>query len=347
MGKLSKVQMTLWEKARALGSGNMGVALTDEACAYLVGRVALDLGLGSQFKEVPANLPEFFSKCHPQDLVVKGIDPIALFYRLVSAQQDADTFFACLAQLHKLRLKYAGILERQPLPTLEQVGPRGLLQFGHLSPRALAGLLFWRKWFFDIDNRAGQETGYLFEPVIAYAVGGTPAPAKKSPIKRSKDSQKGRQVDCILGKRAYEFKIRVTIAASGQGRWAEELAFPVDCKHSGYTPVLVCLDATSNQKLTELAAAFAREGGEVYLGAQAWQHLDGLAGKTMAKFLEGYVRGPLNALIEEAPAELPDFSASLSGGVLTITVGGEVLKIDRSTPFETDNGDVMPDDVTD
>ena len=29
--------------------------------------------------------------------------------------------------------------------------------------------------------------------------------------------------------KAYEFKLRVTIAASGQGRWKEELDFPSDC----------------------------------------------------------------------------------------------------------------------
>ena len=34
----------------------------------------------------------------------------------------------------------------------------------------------------------------------------------------------------------------MTIAASGQGRWKEELDFPADCKASGYVPVLVVLD---------------------------------------------------------------------------------------------------------
>ena len=129
-------------------------------------------------------------------------------------------------------------------------------QFGKLRSDALAGFLFWRKWFYDIDNRAAQETGYLFEPIIAHAIGGTPAPAKKSPVKRQSDRNKGRQVDCILDDRAYEFKIRVTIAASGQGRWQEELDFPTDCRTSGFTPVLVCLDSTPNPKLSALVDAF-------------------------------------------------------------------------------------------
>ena len=82
-------------------------------------------------------------------------------------------------------------------------------------------------------------------------------------MKRTRDAAKGRQVDCIRGNRAYEFKIRVTIAASGQGRWSEELEFPIDCRGSGYLPVLVVLDPTTNPKLTELTRAFKENDGEV------------------------------------------------------------------------------------
>ncbi len=188
-------------------------------------------------------------------------------------------------------MKYARILSSQPFPTLEQVGPRALLQYGNLSPKALTAFMFWRKWFMDVDNRAGQETGYLFEPVIAAAVGGIPYSAKNSVIK-SRRNKKGRQVDCLIDdgnvKDAYEFKVRVTIAASGQGRWAEELDYPADCRQSGYRPILVCLDGTTNPKLRQLVAAFKREGGKSFVGEAAWKHLDDLAGATMAKFLNQY-----------------------------------------------------------
>jgi hypothetical protein len=60
---------------------------------------------------------------------------------------------------------------------------------------------------FDIDNRAGQETGYVFEPIIAYAIGGIPYSAKRSPIKRGGIGPLGRQVDCVVDNRAYEIKI--------------------------------------------------------------------------------------------------------------------------------------------
>ena len=217
-----------------------------------------------------------------------------------------------------------------------------------MSPKALAALLFWRKWFFDVDNRAGQETGYLFEPVIAYAVGGTPVPARRSPVKRHDDPSKGRQVDCLLGRKAYEFKIRVTIAASGQGRWREELNYPADCRASGYTPVLVVIDSTPNPKLHELSKAFLNNRGRVYLGNDAWEHLEGLAGPTMAKFLEKYVRAPIKHLIAEAADTLPEMIVSMSSAAISIDIGGEELRIERRPGGVQDEGeDEIPDDAID
>ena len=276
------------------------------------------------------------------------VDPRSLFERLLKLDSDADMYYACLATLHKARLKYETILETQPVPTLEQVGPRGLLQYGKLSPRALAGFLFWRKWFFDIDNRAGQETGYLFEPVIASAVGGIPVPASKSPVKRHREGGKGRQVDCLLSKKAYELKIRLTIAASGQGRWREQLDYPTDCRMSGYIPVLVVLDSTPNPKLTELADSFRREGGEVYTGNEAWEHLDSLAGPTMARFLDKYVRTPINQLLKDAPDTFPDLFAKMGANNITIAIGDEVLHIARRPePADADEPNELPEDVSD
>ncbi len=345
---LTKTQQTIWEKARAYGSGDQAVGLTDEMCAYLVCRIAYDLGLQNKFPEAPGNLPPFFEADDLDSLVVTGVDAQDLFERLVKQNPDADMYFACLSTVHKARLKYENILETQPIPTLEQVGPRGLLQYGKLGAAALAGLLFWRKWFFDIDNRAGQETGYLFEPVIAYALGGTPVPAKKSPIRRHKDNQKGRQVDCLLGKKAYELKIRVTIAASGQGRWREELDFPVDCKESGYKPVLVVLDGTPNQKLSELEDAFFRQDGEVYKGISAWEHLESLAGPTMSLFLDKYVRAPIDGLIEDAPLILPKFVSTISDDSISITVGDETFRIvRRESAIREEQHDKPPDDFGD
>ncbi len=345
---LTKAQATIWQKARSLGNGAQAVGLTNECCAYLVGRIIQDLGLVDQFPEFVFKkpLPSFFSSEPLEDLVVTGLDAKALFECLVTSQADADTYFACLAAMHKARLKYERILSTQPLPTLEQVGPRGLLQFGKLSTDALAGFLFWRKWFYDIDNRAAQETGYLFEPIIAHAIGGTPAPARKSPVKRQSDRSKGRQVDCLLDDRAYEFKIRVTIAASGQGRWQEELDFPADCRASGFTPVLVCLDSTPNPKLDALIQAFRAHQGEVFIGEAAWQHLDSVAGKTMSLFLDRYVRTPLQSLLNEAPTIPPPLTAQWNETSIDIQIGNATFQIQRHEPdCDEDASDEMPDDA--
>lgn len=329
---LSQSQKTLIEKARVLGSGSDRFTLDHEICSYLVGVIAEDLGLIDKFPEFNGSVPGFYST-ESIETLKSSVQFSSVVARLFSEDENADTYFSCLANLHKRRLKYQRILRTQPLPTIEQVGPRGLLQYGSLSPRALTALLFWRKWIYDIDNRAAQETGYLFEPIIAHAIGGAPVSAKQSPVKREADAKKGRQIDCVVEQRAYEFKMRVTIAASGQGRWGEELQFPRECRLSGYTPVLVVLDPTPNPKLDELTKAFLSEDGEVHAGDEAWKHLDNMAGPTMSRFLEKYVRGPIESLLLEADQKLPDLHIGLTDNTISITMGDESLVIHR-TPDE-------------
>jgi hypothetical protein len=348
---LTQAQRTIISKARAVGSGRQGVALTDEACAFLVGVIARDLKLLKQFPELPRRMPEFFSPGSLESLVIPLVDFVALFERLVGLDANADTYFSCLATLHKARLKYERILQTQPVPTIDQVGPRGLLQYGTIVPKALTPFLLWRKWIYDIDNRAGQETGYVFEPIIAHAVGGVSVSATKSPVKRQANPKKGRQCDCVLDKKAYEIKIRVTIAASGQGRWREELDFPTDCKSSGYVPVLVVLDPTPNPKLDELKQKFLAEGGEVHIGRDAWKHFDSLAGTTMSRFLQLYVRAPIQALLAKVPEkteQLPDLHLAMTEGQFSASILGETLKVKRQPKEEEEpDPDELPEDVED
>ena len=326
---LTQAQRAMVEKARALGAGGQGVALSEGACSYLVGVIVADLGLEASFPEFADELPSFFSNEPVSSLEVENVAFMPMLERLVGLVPDADSYFECLAKLHKARLKYEKILEVQPIPSMEQVGPRGLLEFGKLSPSALGAYLFWRKWLFDIDNRAAQETGYLFEPIIAAAVGGFSASASASPVRRQGDPSKGRQVDCVKGNRAYEFKLRVTIAASGQGRWAQELAFPEDCRASDYTPVLVVLDSTPNAKLVELCEAFKAAAGESFVGDAAWEHLNSLAGSTMARFLDLYVHTPMLAVMKDSPKSLPPLTIRVDSGDLAIDIGDETFKVSR------------------
>ena len=185
---------------------------------------------------------------------------------------------------------------------------------------------------FDIDNRAGQETGYLFEPIIANAIGGVSVSARHSPIRRRNRPSQGRQVDCIKDRLAYEIKLRVTIAASGQGRWQEELDFPQDAVSSGFRPVLIVLDPTPNPKLTELANTFADAGGVVYKGDEAWAHLEEEAGNTMARFLETYVRMPLDDLLNSAPDDLPDLSLTMQADTVVFRIGSVEHSVSREPP---------------
>lgn len=60
--------------------------------------------------------------------------------------------------------------------------------------------------------------------------------------------------------------MRVTIAASGQGRFKEELDFAQDCFNSGYTPILLVLDPTPSTRLNELQAAYRKYQGDAYVG---------------------------------------------------------------------------------
>jgi hypothetical protein len=346
---LSKTQEAFITKVRAVGGGELGVALDDEVCSYLIGVIVSDLGLLDKFPEIPQDLPPFFGKQSLNELRLAGLDFRSLFGKVIAMQNDADAYFYCLATLHKARLKYERILQAQPVPTIDQVGPRGLLQYGSLSPSSLVGFLLWRKWIYDIDNRAAQETGYVFEPIIAHAIGGVPASAKKSPVKRG-GTGSGRQVDCVRmsDKQAYEIKLRVTIAASGQGRWQQELDFPVDARASGYTPVLVVLDPTPNPKLEELCKAFKAQQGETYVGSDAWKHLEDKAGETMAKFIEKYVRRSLQSLLEEVPNTLPNFLLKMEGNQLVMTIGDEELRICRDPKDQlATEVDQLPIDVDD
>jgi DNA (cytosine-5)-methyltransferase 1 len=343
---LSKTQSAALTRIRAAGNSQLDERLDDEVCSYLLAVAVRDLGYSKAFPELPSKFPPFFTDQPLTGLRIAKVDFLSLYERFLDSHEDAQAYFACLAKLHKSRLKYERILSAQPLPTLDQVGPRGLLQFGSLSPKALAGLLFWRKWLFDLDNRAGQETGYLFEPIIAHAIGGVPFGAQKSPIKRPNNAG-GRQVDAICDdkKRAYEFKVRVTIASSGQGRWGEELSFPAEARASGYTPVLVVIDPTPNPKLTELSLAFKKARGKVYTGEEAWEHLEEEAGAVMSKFIDKYVKLPLDSLLKEAPEKLPNFFASIEkDNSIRLTVGKEDLLIERKPILSlAEDGDKLPE----
>lgn len=343
---LSQSQRTIVEKALASSGGELGVSLSAGASSFLLATIVFDLDLGEHFPEIPKPAPSLFSSVPPDSLEISGLEFWSIFERLIGIEPNADTYFSCLAALHKSRLKYWRILSHQGIPTMDQVGPRSLLQYGHMADSALAAFLLWRKWLFDIDNRAGQETGYLFEPIIANSIGGYPASSRKSPIKRGRDAGKGRQVDCIRANFAYEIKIRVSIAASGQGRWQEELDFPEDCIVSGYCPVLLVLDPTPNPKLDELIRAFQSAGGKTYVGEAAWKHLEDAAGDTMRIFLEKYVKAPIQSMLTATPAVLPSLTLNMSESAFSVGLFGHEYTFPRAASNHCGTPKAnLPDDI--
>jgi hypothetical protein len=328
---LSTSQSITFQRIRNSSSSKQAVSLSDDGFRALIFIAARDLGLSASFPEIPPDLPDFFAPALDVDYVAAGDSPLALFERLCALKADADTYVACLASLHKARLKYRRVLATQPFSRMEQVGPRGLLQYGLVDVSVLAALLIWRKWIYDIDNRAAQDTGYLVEPVIAGALGGVSYSSKTSPIKRVSDPRKGRQVDCIKNDLAYEFKIRMTIAASGQGRWSEEIAFAEDVRNSGYTPVLVVLDPTTSTRLVQLKASFEAAGGHCYIGDEAWRHLHDQAQPDMRSFIAKYVEKPLKELFEAFPpgSLLPSMTVHDLGSRIQFEIGNESWTVQR------------------
>jgi len=329
---LSKAQSTAFEKARARGSGGQGITLPDDSVRALVALVARDLNLPSIEGIDPLDDVEYYDIAVDELTTTGEASALSAYCSLLRVGPvDTDTYFLSLAALHRARLKFANIMRSQASPTLEQVGPRGLLQYGSLSTGALGSLLIVRKWFYDVDNRSAQETGYLFEPVIAGAVGGVVVPAKSSPVKRE-GTGSGRQIDCLRGTTAYEVKVRVTIASSGKGRWQEELSFPADCEASGYVPVLVVFDGTDDPKLSELKDEFTNHGGQAHVGQDAWAHLMSVAGPTMSTFLEKYIHGPLTDLLNHTPAErdFPRVSVLLRPDRVEFSVGKTTKRVDRN-----------------
>lgn len=337
--RLNLEQSALIETARVLGTGRaLPVYLEDNELSKVISVVFRDT---DKLELIPKSVRPALEKVDSyydlslewfEDSTPIGADFIDLFLAGTSKVPEFETYFRCLCALHKRRRKFANILVAQPLPTMLQVSPKALLEFGIIATPALASWLTWRKWFFDIDNRSAQETGYLFEPILASALGGKPFGSKTSPVKRASDKTKGRQVDCIVGKTAYEFKLRVTIAASGQGRFGEELDFAADCRASGFRPVLMVLDPTPSSRLDDLTAEFKKYGGRAHIGDDAWKHLEEESGPTMATFVEKYVRRPIEAIDEHAD-ELLDLAISAQDSdkfTVTMSDGKKSYKWDIS-----------------
>jgi len=170
---------------------------------------------------------------------------------------------------------------------------------------------------------------------ITRCLGGEAVDAKSSPVKRigenGEPKKEGRQIDCYVEdeKLAYEFKIRLTIAASGQGRWEEELSFPRACVAAGIKPVLIVLDPTTSNRFVQLSDLFMSLGGLVFVGEAAWRHIEERAGPTMASFVENYIKPALDAASEFDTTQLDPITMTWSPSSVIIRIGDKEHKIKR------------------
>lgn len=335
----------LFSAARILGNGDDRVALSENELFCLLAQCCADLGVAAAVSGLPGlSVPPTDADYYRLPLAwfqtAQANCPTAAMLveclaACVAHEPDFRLYFENLATLHKRRLKYQRILSTQPKPTMNQIGPRSLLEFGGVDDALLASWLVWRKWIFDVDNRSAQEMGYLFEPVLASCLGGEAVGSRNSPVKRldahGEPTGDGRQIDCYDGAEqlAYEFKLRVTIAASGQGRFAEELSFPREARAAGLTPVLVVLDPTPSPRLDELVAAFTANGGRHYIGAVAWAHMEAKAGRTMATFLERYIRPPLTKMAQYEDTHPQAIQLSWTGNAIRVQGVSASIQIPR------------------
>lgn len=345
MPKLTGSQRKFYQQFSRHGSGDTLVEITPQEVVLLAAITHLDLHNG----DVPDWLSQdiYYLASKPfYSLGPNDIDQLDSRSDVIAYNVLNDGGFNCLsspdylylynlAMLYRRRAKYFRILRQQPFPTADQIGPRCLLEFGHCDDSLVFSWMTWRKLAFDLDNRSAQETGYLFEPILASCLGGEPMGAKNSVVPRldenGQPTKDGRQVDCYVEdtQTVYELKMRMTIAASGQGRFSEELSFPHEAAAAGLTPVLVVFDPTPSSRLTELEAAYKDAGGTSATGNAAWSLLKSSAEDGMATFIDKYIEPPVNAA-KNSINGIPDaITLSATADSLSISCNGQQYKISR------------------
>lgn len=333
----------LYAKCKMHGSGDAQVVLSNGELYSLIAVAINDLDWSFEDLALEAlTLPNDHYYQIPlswfDDQEKNGIsseDIISALASCFNKSNDFGLYIENLSALHRRRVKYKRILSTQPLPNMDQIGPRALLEYGGCDTTLLANWMVWRKWIYDVDNRSAQETGYLFEPLLASCLGGEPVGSRNSPVKRldadGQPTSKGRQIDCLVpaNNRTYELKLRVTIAASGQGRFGEELSFPTESEAAGFTPVLLVLDPTPSDRLTELSNKFIACGGAFYHGEEAWDHMEEEAGDVVSVFIENYIKPAIQGIEEVEIPVLQSINLKWSKKAIEISSGKSSYVVHR------------------
>lgn len=328
------------------GSGEAKICISPQEIVMLVHIAANDLHIKIDINDINEGIARIASKGFfeisqndVENLPIITKDDCFSFmdtYFVTNINHVMFIYVKNLCDLYRRRFKYHHILKNQPFPNSDQIVPRSLLEYGNCSNKLLADWLEWRKWIFDIDNRSAQETGYIFEPILASCLGGTPMSAKNSPVKRIDDNgditQNGKQIDCYIEDRneVYELKMRVTIAASGQGRFNEEMSFPYEAQRAGLKPILVVFDENSSTLLTKLKQRYKDCGGEYYIGKDAWEMLKNRAGFEMGIFINNYIYPPISAMEKHLNGNPQTITLNKDKDKITIKGNGGEYTIERN-----------------
>jgi hypothetical protein len=134
------------QAARRLTSGLLFVEVSWKAIAGLALRVALDRNYDLEERFGRKDIPEFFEVVDPGDWERLDVDSRETVDWLLQKDPQNAVYLELLIRLFARRLKYRRILNTQAFPTIDQVGPRMLLEHGLLDEGALSSLVVWRKW---------------------------------------------------------------------------------------------------------------------------------------------------------------------------------------------------------
>lgn len=331
---MNKQQREFYKLFSEHGSGDAKVTITPQEILVLLYITTKDLGLqmlksdNSIFNKI-ANKGFYYISHNDIDCLPQLSTDECFAYMEQCGVTDINNvaflYFKNLCDLYRRRVKYYYILKTQSFPNAEQIVPRSLLEYGNCENQLLADWLEWRKWIFDIDNRSAQETGYVFEPILASCLGGESVSSKNSPVKRIDDNgnstSNGRQIDCYISEtnEVYELKMRVTIAASGQGRFNEEMSFPYEAEKAGLTPILVVFDNNESNLLTKLKNRYVECGGKYYIGEDAWNILRERAGEEMGIFINKYIYPPINSMEQYLHSDPHDVTLSKYNSKIVIS----------------------------
>ena len=140
--KLSAEESKLLTKVTTMGLGTaLPVTMSNSELAKLIGIIYSDTGslhrldgdFGDLAPSITPPMANYYNIPYSWFQESLELDPeqhVRLIRLGIKHIEDFTTYLHCLSELHKRRRKYSMILVAQPMPTMVQVSPRALMEFG-------------------------------------------------------------------------------------------------------------------------------------------------------------------------------------------------------------------------